>query len=176
MPLPEDKSTVTCIAFGFQGLFLWSEIALLERSSCKTPAEKFLDSYNRFKQSRILGSQCFVAEHSVQPKNVFILYISTRITHRNTLLNDSDDWHFVSQTCLHCQSYCFSLCVQLVTYNAKWKKPLECEFWHILPAYFTTLMNFKNFKNDIFGCHTKYLSKKSAVIFPCPPTFNDSLC
>ena len=50
--------------------------------------------------------------------------------------------------------YCVSLCVQLVTYYAKWKKPLECELWHILPAYFTSLMNSKNFKNDIFGFHT----------------------
>ena len=51
-------------------------------------------------------------------------------------------------------SVCVSLCVQLVTYYAKRKKPLECEFWHILPAYFTTLMNSKNFKNDMFGFHT----------------------
>ena len=47
--------------------------------------------------------------------------------------------------------YCISLCVQLVTYCAKQKKPLECKFWHILPAYFTTLMNFKN---DIFDFNT----------------------
>ena len=40
----------------------------------------------------------------------------------------------------------------------KQKKP--CKFWHILP---TTLMNYRNFKNDIFDFNTtqaKYLSKK----------------
>ena len=46
-------------------------------------------------------------------------------------------------------------------------------------AYFASLFyhfnEFQNFKNDIFGfltmkLHT-YLSKKSAVIFPCPPPF-----
>ena len=95
-----------------------------------------------------------MAEHSVQPKNALLLYNSARVTHRNTLLNDSDDQHFISQICFHCQFYCVSLCVQLVTYYAKRKKPLECKFWHILPAYFTTLMNSKNFKNDIFSFHT----------------------
>ena len=99
-------------------------------------------------------SQRFVAEHSVQPKNVFLLYSSTGVTRRNTLPNDSDDQRFISQTCFHSQYYCFSLCVQLVMYYSKRKKPLECEFWHILPAYFTTLMNSKNYKNDVFGFHT----------------------
>ena len=44
-----------------------------------------------------------------------------------------------------------------------------------MPAYFTTLMNSKHFKNDIFGFNTsqaKYLSKKSAMIFACPLPFN----
>ena len=70
---------------------------------------------------------------------------------RNTLLNDSDDWRFVAQTCFYCQYYCILLCVQLVTYYVKWKKPLECKFWHILPI---TLVNSKNFKNDILSCNT----------------------
>ena len=76
----------------------------------------------------------------------FLPYGSTRVTCRNTLLNDSDDWRFVSQTCFHCQYYCISLCVQLVTQYAKWKKPLECEFWHVLSAYFPTLTNSKILK------------------------------
>ena len=42
------------------------------------------------------------------------LCVLTRVTCRNTLLNNSDDQHFVSQTCFHCQYYCVSLCVQLV--------------------------------------------------------------
>ena len=55
-----------------------------------------------------------VSECSVQAKNAFLLYGSTRVTCTNTLLNDSDDWHFVSQACFHCQYYCVTLCVQLV--------------------------------------------------------------
>ena len=129
------------------------EIVLLTGSPCKTPAEKFLDSSNQFKQSRILGQSALRGRAFCSTKNAFLLYISARVKRRNTLLNDSDDRCFVSQTCFHCQFYCVSLCVQLVTYYAKQKKPLECEFWHILPAYFTTLMNSKNFKNDIFGFH-----------------------
>ena len=52
-----------------------------------------------------------------KPKALFncIASSSTGVTHRNTLLNDSDDRCFVSQTCFHCQFYCLSLCVQLVT-------------------------------------------------------------
>ena len=38
-----------------------------------------------------------------------------RVTCRNTLLNDFDNLRFVSQTCFHCQYYCVSLCIQLVT-------------------------------------------------------------
>ena len=34
-------------------------------------------------------------------------------------------------------------------YYTKQKKSLECEFWS---AYFTTLMNSKNFKNDTVYC------------------------
>ena len=62
-----------------------------------------------------LVSQRFEPEHSVQVKNSFLPYGSTRVTCRNTLLNDSDDQHFVSQTCFHCQYYHVSLCVQPVT-------------------------------------------------------------
>ena len=143
---------MTHIAFGFRlsRPLPAIEIVLLAGSACKTPAEKFLGSSNRFKPSdsnnhAYLVSQRSVAEHSVQPINAFLLYIGTRVTRRNILLKDSDDRRFVSQTCFHCQYYCVSLCVQLVTYYAKRKKPLECEFWHILPAYSTTFMNSKNF-------------------------------
>ena len=41
-------------------------------------------------------------------------------------------------------------------------------------SLFTTLMNSENIKNDIFSFNTtqaKYLSKKSAMIFACPPPF-----
>ena len=39
-------------------------------------------------------------------KNVFLVYISTRVTRRKRLLNSSDDQRFVSQTCFHCQFVC----------------------------------------------------------------------
>ena len=52
-----------------------------------------------------------------KPKTFLTVYIysSTRITRRNTLLNDSDGRHFVSHTHFYCQCYCSSLCIQLVT-------------------------------------------------------------
>ena len=62
-----------------------------------------------------LVSQRFEPERSVQVKNSFLPYGSTRVTCRNTLLNYSDDQHFVSQTYFHCQCYCISLFVQPVT-------------------------------------------------------------
>ena len=71
-----------------------------------------LESSNRLKQSR---SQRFEPEHYFQVKNIFLPYDSAGVTCRNTLLNDSDDRRFVSQTCFHCQYYCVSFCVQPVT-------------------------------------------------------------
>ena len=50
-----------------------------------------------------------------QAINIFLLYDSTRVTCRNTLLYDSDDHCFVSQTCFNCQYHRVPLCVQLVT-------------------------------------------------------------
>ena len=50
----------------------------------------------------VLGNQRFEPERSVQATNIFLPHGSTRVTCRNTLLNNSDDWHFVSQTCFHC--------------------------------------------------------------------------
>ena len=51
-----------------------------------------------------------------EPKTLInCIVVATGVTCRNTLLNDSDDWRFASQTCFHTQCYCVSLCVQLVT-------------------------------------------------------------
>ena len=44
----------------------------------------------------------------LEPKMSFN-YSSTGVTRRNTLLNNSDDRRFVSQTCFDCQCYCVSL-------------------------------------------------------------------
>ena len=52
-------------------------------------------------------------EHSVQAKTFsYFIVIATRVTHRNTLLNDSDDWRFVLQTYLFLLSILlhFSVC------------------------------------------------------------------
>ena len=120
-----------------------------------------------------LVSQHLASECSVQAKNACLSYGSTRVTCRNTLLNNSDDWRFVSHTCFHYQYYCISLCVQLVMQYAKWKKPLECKFWNILSAYFTTLMNSKNFKNGImrfYTTHAKYLHNKLGINFSMSPS------
>ena len=83
---------------------------------CETLAEELQESSNQLKQLHIrmyLVSQRLVSEHFVQAKNVFLSYGSTRVMCRNTLLDDSDDWRFISQTCFHCQYYCISFCVQL---------------------------------------------------------------
>ena len=57
---------------------------------------------------------------------------------RNTLLNDSDDRRFISQTWFHCQFYCVSLCVQLVT-SADIGAGLQKHFTgSTLITYFTT--------------------------------------
>ena len=49
---------------------------------------------------------------------------------------------------------------------------LKCEFWHMLSAYFTTLMNFKNFKNGIMGFYStqaNYLHNKLRIKFSMSP-------
>ena len=90
------------------------EIILLARFVCKTPAEKLLDYSNRFKQSRTLGRPVLHTTALCSSKNTFLLYSSTRVTRRNTLLNNSDDQCFVSETWFHCQYHCISLCVQVL--------------------------------------------------------------
>ena len=60
-----------------------------------------------------LVRQHFEPERSVQAKKIFLPYGSTTVTCRNTLLSYSDDQHFVSQTCFHCQYYHISLCVSI---------------------------------------------------------------
>ena len=100
------------------------------------PTEQSLDSSNRLKQSCMLGCQHFKPERSVQAKNVFLSYGNTRVTFRNSLLNSCDEQRFISQTCFDCQFYCISFCVQLMTYYAKWKKPLECKFWHVFSLFY----------------------------------------
>ena len=135
------------------------------QNSCWGPS---IDWNNR----TYLISQRLASEHSVQAHNVFLPYGSTRVTCRNTLLNDFYDRCFVLKTCFHCQYYCIYLCVQLKKKNANQKKLLECEFWHVLSACVTTLTNSNNFKNGIMGLYTiqaKYLCNKLRINFPCRP-------
>ena len=47
----------------------------------------------------------------LEPKQVFLLYISTKVTYKNTSLNYSDSWYLISQTCFHCKTCCASLFV-----------------------------------------------------------------
>ena len=97
-----------------------------------------------------LVSQHFVAVHSVQTKNVFLLYISTRITHTNTLLNNSDDPHLDSQTCFHFQCYCVLFVCSTCDALCKMKEITNrMQILAYLPAYFTT--NSINFKNNTFS-------------------------
>ena len=46
-----------------------------------------------------------------EPKQVFLLDITIRITCKNTSLNNSDSWCLILQTCFHCKIYYTSLCV-----------------------------------------------------------------
>ena len=69
---------------------------------------------------------------------VFIFYLVLSCPAKFILLNDFDDRHFISQTCIHCQFYCISLCVQLVT-----SADIGADLWkhfagRTLIAYFTT--------------------------------------
>ena len=58
-----------------------------------------------------LFSQCFKPKCSVQVKNIFLPCGCTRVVYRNTLLNDSDDYCFVSLNLLSLSILlCFFLC------------------------------------------------------------------
>ena len=154
-------------AFGLRCSFLRLLNKTTHSFACKTNRMSRWSPPIHWNNHVCLISQRFKPEHSLQAKNLFLLYGSTRVTCRN---NDFDDWHFVSQNCFRCQYHCIPLCVQRVTEYAKQKKPLECEFWHILSAYFTTLMNSESFKNGIMGLYTtqaKYLHIKVALNYSC---------
>ena len=56
-----------------------------------------------------------LSQSTLFKSNIILLYGSIRVTYRNIVLNGSDDWCFVLQSCFHCQYYCTSLCIQLVT-------------------------------------------------------------
>ena len=73
----------------------------------------------------------------------------------------------------HGLSFTVNTIAFLCVFNAEWEKPLECKFWHILSAYFTTLTNSKNFKNGIMGLYTtqaNYLRNKLRINFSMPPS------
>ena len=72
-----------------------------------------------------------------EPKHAFLLHVSTKVTCTNMLLNHSNSWHLILQTCFHCETYCASLSVPPVTQYRKWKKPLQCRFWHILACVYS---------------------------------------
>ena len=108
-----------------------------------------------------LVSQRFEPEYSVEAINGFLLYGSTTVTCRNTLLTIlmmiSVSFHKL-KFLVTVNTIAFLFGVQLVTYYAKWKKPLENKFWHILSTYYTTLMNLKKIKNGIIG----YIPQKTS--------------
>ena len=92
-----------------------------------------IDYNNRPYLVQRLGDQSSLFE----PKHVFLLHISTKVTCTNTPLNYSNSWHLVSQTCFHCKTYCISLSVPPVTQYRKRKKPLQCRLWHILACVYS---------------------------------------
>ena len=84
---------------------IWLSIPLPAIVVCKTLASCQSPPIN-WSNHAYLVSQRLASELSVQAKNVFLLYSSTRVTCRNTLLNDSDNRYFILQTCFQCQYYC----------------------------------------------------------------------
>ena len=92
-----------------------------------------IDSNNRPYLVQRFAGQSLLFE----PKHVFLLHISTKVTCTNTSLNYSNSWHLVLQTCFHCKTYCVSLSVPPVMQYRKQKKPLQCRFWHILACVYS---------------------------------------
>ena len=113
-----QDTIVWCLCSCFWPSMLWlvSKMTRLYLFACKTN-RIVARSSKRSKQSCMLSQPALgIRALCSQAKNVFLPHDSTRVTCKNTLLNDSDDRCFVSQTCFHCQYYCDSLCVQFVTY------------------------------------------------------------
>ena len=98
-------------AFGLQCSFLRLLSKMTHSFACKT--NRIVARVLQLIET-IMHAWSVSARH-VQVKNVFSVYGSTRVSCRNTLLNNFDDLRFVSQTYFHCQYYCVSLCVQPVT-------------------------------------------------------------
>ena len=103
-----------------------------------------IDYNNRPYLVQRLGDQSSLFE----PKHVFLLHISTRVTCTNTSLNYSNSWHLVLQTCFHCKTYCVSLAVPPVTQYRKQKNHYNADFgtfWHVFTAYFHHFNEFQKF-------------------------------
>ena len=132
------------------------------------PTEYSLESSSRSKNQACLVSQCFKPVHSVQAKNVFLPYGSTRVTCRNTLMIGVS-FHRLAFTV---NPIAFLCVFNLWRNMQKWKKPLECEFWYTLSAYFTILMNSKTFKNGIIGLYITQaiLHNKLRINFSMSPS------
>ena len=95
-----------------------------------------------------LVSQCFMPEHSVQIKNIFLLYSITRVTHRNAVLNDSDDRHFVLQTFSLSMVLCFFVCSSCDV-SKYWHWPLEIFYQKHFKYYFYHEIMLQNIINNI---------------------------
>ena len=82
------------------------EIILLARFACKTPAEKagLIQSIQTITHTWSAGASC--QSTLFKPKIVLLLYRSTRVTRRNILLNNSDDWCSISDPILLCFFVC----------------------------------------------------------------------
>ena len=109
------------------------------------------------------------SQRALFKSKIFLLYVRTKVTCKNTLLNNSDDWHFTSQTCSHCQHYCISLCVFNLWCNMQNRRTIRTQ----ILVYFASLFYHfsKNFNNSI---KLNICPIESALIFSFPPPFNIS--
>ena len=132
-------------AFGLRCSFFWLLSKMTHSSACKTNRMSCWSPPIHWNNHVCLVSQCFEPEHYVQAKNIFLLYSSTKVTCRNTLLNASDTCRFVSQTCFHCQYHCIPLCVQLFDVIHKMEETIRIWILAYFVSWFYHLNEFQKF-------------------------------
>ena len=109
-----------------------------------------IDYNNRPYLVQRLGDQSSLFE----PKHVFLLHISTKVTCTNTSLNYSNSWHLVLQTCFTVKPiafHCLYPCDAIPQTEETITMQILAHFGMCLQLIFTTLMNFKNFKKVVLG-------------------------
>ena len=88
---------------------------------------------------------------AVQVKNIFLPCGCTRVVYRNTLLNDSDDYRFVSLNLLSLSILlCFFVCSTFDVIR-KMGETIRMQILVYFIGLFYHFNKFQNFKNGIMG-------------------------